>query len=71
RILSVVFNIQLPGALRRHEAHLPPVQPSRYLRRPVIHPQAHDSGASSHSRNRDDDDAGGDNDEPRTSGGAK
>jgi hypothetical protein len=70
----VVFNIQLPGALRRHEAHLPPVQPSRYLRRPVIHPQAHDSGASGRSRNRDDDDDadnGGDNDEPRASDRAK
>jgi hypothetical protein len=78
RILSVVFNIQLPGALRRHEAHLPPVQPSRYLRRPVIHPQAHDSDTPGHSRNRDDDgaddadDADDDADDgPRTSRGAE
>lgn len=68
RILSVVFNIQLPGALRRHEAHLPPVQPSRYLRRPVIHPQAHGLGVSGHSRRRNDD---ADDDGSRTSGGAK
>jgi uncharacterized membrane protein YeiH len=38
RVLSVVFDIQLPGAVRRHEAHLP--SQNKYLRRPVIHPQA-------------------------------
>ncbi|MCH4209861.1 trimeric intracellular cation channel family protein [Bifidobacterium sp.] len=48
RILSVVYNIQLPGAMQRHEAHLPPPLPlsqSRYLRRPVVHPQADDPTA--------------------------
>ena len=38
RVLSVKFNIVLPGAMVRHEVHLP--TQSRYLRRPVIHPQA-------------------------------
>ncbi|MCI1832882.1 MAG: TRIC cation channel family protein [Bifidobacterium sp.] len=37
RILSVKFNLMLPGAVPRHEVHLP--SQSRYLRRPVIHPE--------------------------------
>ncbi|WP_314686236.1 TRIC cation channel family protein [uncultured Bifidobacterium sp.] len=36
RVLSVVFDIRLPGAVPRHELHFP--GPGRYLRRPVIHP---------------------------------
>ncbi|OZG64978.1 hypothetical protein BHAP_0727 [Bifidobacterium hapali] len=38
RLLSVKFNIVLPGALERHEVFLP--GESRYLKRPVIHPDA-------------------------------
>lgn len=36
RLLSVKFNIMLPGAMQRHGVYLP--SPTRYLRRPVIHP---------------------------------
>ncbi|KAB5606404.1 trimeric intracellular cation channel family protein [Bifidobacterium jacchi] len=36
RLLSVKFNIMLPGAMTRHNTYLP--SQSRYLRRPVIHP---------------------------------
>lgn len=38
RILSVKFNIMLPGAAKRTHMHL--ISQSRYLRRPVIHPNA-------------------------------
>lgn len=38
RLLSVKFNIMLPGAVERHEAHLP--SPPRYLRRPDVRPLA-------------------------------
>lgn len=47
RLLSVKFNIVLPGALERHEVFLP--GESRYLKRPVIHPDV--------KRNENDDDA--------------
>lgn len=47
RLLSVKFNIVLPGALERHEVFLP--GESRYLKRPVIHPDA--------QRGKSDDDA--------------
>lgn len=40
RLLSVKFNIMLPGALERERAHLR--MRSRYLRRPVVHPQVHE-----------------------------
>lgn len=40
RLLSVKFNIMLPGAIKRHNTYLP--GQSKYLRRPVIHPQAND-----------------------------
>lgn len=40
RLLSVKFNITLPGALERHEVFLP--SQTKYLRRPVIHPNAKD-----------------------------
>lgn len=38
RLLSVKYNITLPGAMERHEVFLP--GESRYLKRPVIHPGA-------------------------------
>ncbi|MGO3358853.1 MAG: trimeric intracellular cation channel family protein [Bifidobacterium crudilactis] len=40
RLLSVKFNIMLPGAMERERAHLR--MRSRYLRRPVVHPQVHE-----------------------------
>ncbi|RSX53853.1 hypothetical protein D2E25_0159 [Bifidobacterium goeldii] len=40
RLLSVKFNITLPGAMERHEVFLP--SQTRYLQRPVIHPNVHD-----------------------------
>jgi uncharacterized membrane protein YeiH len=40
RLLSVKFNIMLPGAMERERAHLR--MRSRYLRRPVVHPQIHE-----------------------------
>ena len=36
RLLSVGFNVTLPGAVERHRVYLP--SESRYLKRPVIHP---------------------------------
>lgn len=48
RLLSVKFNIMLPGALERERAHLN--MRSRYLRRPVVHPQMHEV----HRDNRED-----------------
>ena len=42
RLLSVKFSIMLPGAVKRHNTYLP--SESRYLKRPVIHPDAHDGG---------------------------
>ena len=41
RLLSVKYNIMLPGAMTRHEVHLP--SQARYLPRPVIHPRQHGS----------------------------
>ena len=38
RLLSVGFNVTLPGAVERHRVYLP--SESRYLKRPVIHPHA-------------------------------
>ena len=38
RLLSVGFNVTLPGAVERHRVYLP--RESRYLKRPVIHPHA-------------------------------
>ncbi len=40
RLLSVIFDIQLPGALVRYNTYLP--GESRYLKRPVIHPDSRD-----------------------------
>ena len=37
-LLSVGFNVTLPGAVERHRVYLP--SESRYLKRPVIHPHA-------------------------------
>ena len=42
RLLSVGFNVTLPGAVERHRVYLP--SESRYLKRPVIHPHAVDPG---------------------------
>lgn len=44
RLLSVKYNITLPGAMERHEVFLP--GESRYLKRPVIHPGAGDRDRS-------------------------
>ncbi|MCH4160128.1 trimeric intracellular cation channel family protein [Bifidobacterium sp.] len=46
RLLSVKFNIMLPGALERERAHLN--MRSRYLRRPVVHPQMHEVHRDNH-----------------------
>ena len=35
RLVSVIFDIQLPGALVRHNTYLP--SEAKYLKRPVIH----------------------------------
>lgn len=40
RLLSVVFDIQLPGALVRHNTYLP--SGSKYLKRSVLHPDGND-----------------------------
>ncbi len=48
RLLSVIFDIQLPGALVRHNTYLP--GESRYLKRPVIHPDSKDDGSDGGSR---------------------
>ncbi|KFI52237.1 trimeric intracellular cation channel family protein [Bifidobacterium biavatii] len=40
RLLSVKFNITMPGAMVRHEIFLP--SQSKYLQRPVIHPHVED-----------------------------
>ena len=37
RVLSIRSNLTMPGALERHQTHLP--NPEKYLKRPVIHPQ--------------------------------
>ena len=42
RLSSVIFDIQLPGALARHNTYLP--GESKYLKRPVIHPDKDDDG---------------------------
>ena len=42
RLASVIFDIQLPGALARHNTYLP--GESKYLKRPVIHPDKDDDG---------------------------
>ena len=47
RLLSVKFNITLPGAMERHEVYLP--GQTRYLKRPVIHPDAKDPHGGSPS----------------------
>lgn len=36
RLISVFFDIQLPGALARHNTYLP--SEAKYLKRPVLHP---------------------------------
>ena len=40
RLISVFFDIQLPGALARHNTYLP--SEAKYLKRPVIHPDRND-----------------------------
>ena len=40
RLISVFFDIQLPGALARHNTYLP--SKAKYLKRPVIHPDRND-----------------------------
>lgn len=40
RLISVFFDIQLPGALARHNTYLP--SEAKYLKRPVIHPDRKD-----------------------------
>lgn len=40
RLISVFFDIQLPGALARHNTYLP--SGAKYLKRPVIHPDRND-----------------------------
>ena len=40
RLISVFFDIQLPGALARHNTYLP--SEAKYLKRPVIHPDRDD-----------------------------
>ena len=47
RLLSVKFNITLPGAMERHEVYLP--GQTRYLKRPVIHLDAKDPHGGSPS----------------------
>ena len=51
RLLSVKFSIMLPGAVKRHNTYLP--SESRYLKRPVIHPDAHDGGDDDKDQSRD------------------
>ena len=50
RLLSVKFSIMLPGAVKRHNTYLP--SESRYLKRPVIHPDAHDGGDDDKDQSR-------------------
>ncbi len=50
RVLSVAFDIRLPGAVPRYEVHLP--GSGRYLRRPVIHPDAPEDSGEPHGRRR-------------------
>lgn len=47
RLLSVKYNLVVPGAIARHNAYLPST--SRYLRRPVIHPDARDLRDAHHT----------------------
>ena len=51
RLLSVKFSIMLPGAVKRHNTYLP--SESRYLKRPVIHLDAHDGGDDDKDQSRD------------------
>lgn len=50
RVLSVVFDIRLPGAVPRHELHFP--GSGRYLRRPVIHPGVPEDADTTDDRHR-------------------
>lgn len=50
RLLSVKFSIMLPGAVKRHNTYLP--SESRYLKRPVIHPDAYDGGDDDKDQSR-------------------
>ena len=51
RLLSVGFNVTLPGAVERHRVYLP--SESRYLKRPVIHPYA-DTGDTPNTKDEED-----------------
>ena len=51
RLLSVGFNVTLPGAVERHRVYLP--SESRYLKRPVIHPHA-DTGDTPNTKDEED-----------------
>ena len=46
RLISVIFDIQLPGALVRHNTYLP--SEAKYLKRPVIHPDRDDDDTDRH-----------------------
>ena len=51
RLLSVGFNVTLPGAVERHRVFLP--SEGRYLERPVIHPHA-DTGDTPNTKDEED-----------------
>ncbi|PLS30892.1 hypothetical protein Uis1B_1181 [Bifidobacterium margollesii] len=53
RMLSVKFNITLPGAVERRHTHLP--TRNRYLKRPVIHPDGDDDSDGDADRDDEED----------------
>ena len=53
RLLSVGFNVTLPGAVERHRVYLP--SESRYLKRPVIHPHADTVDPGKHADSQEND----------------
>lgn len=56
RVLSVAFNVTMPGALHRTHVYLPE---RRYLKRPVIHPHVDEEEADEEEEVDDDDNRNG------------